>query len=72
MRADDDSNNRPRPLPRPTNPPDGPPKPPRAFDDPGHLSWAARMVQISLDRQGLAFDDLEAPARAEAGLARAA
>jgi hypothetical protein len=38
----------------------GPPRL-RAIDDPVNHAWCARMVQISLARQGLVFADLRAP-----------
>jgi hypothetical protein len=60
---------RPQAPPRPTNPSDGPPRKlsdlaatsQSALDDPGKLARAARMIQVSLARQGLTVADLRAP-----------
>jgi hypothetical protein len=52
---------RPGAPPRPTNPPDGPPRVPSSFEDPARLTRAARLVQISLARQSLTYADLQAP-----------
>lgn len=52
---------RPAPPPRPSNPPDGPPRSGSSLDDPAKLSRAERMIRISLGRQGLTYADLRAP-----------
>lgn len=58
MTADGD---RPGAPPRPTNPPDGPPRSGLSLDDPAKLARAERMIRLSLARQGLTFSDLRAP-----------
>lgn len=51
---------RPIPPPRPTNPPDGPPKL-RAVDDPVKLARAGDIAARALARAGLTVADLRAP-----------
>lgn len=52
----------PAPPPRPTNPPNGPPKPdPGAMQDPATLSGLHSLWQRAMDRAGLTLGDLKAP-----------
>lgn len=52
---------RPQAPPRPTNPPDGPPRAGSSFKDPVKLDRAARIALNSLARRGLTYADLRAP-----------
>lgn len=52
---------RPQAPPRPTNPPDGPPKEGASFQDPVKLDRAARILETALARNGLTIADLCAP-----------
>jgi hypothetical protein len=51
---------RPAPPPRPSNPPDGPPKL-RAVDDPVKLRRAGAILRNALARNGMTIADLKAP-----------